>query len=59
MIIERDHKITAMEQQLSAQLSQIMQQIDPRPVKTADRSNGTTFVSVEDALKELIALGEI
>jgi hypothetical protein len=59
MIIERDHKITAMEQQLSSQLSQIMQQIDPKPVKTVDRSNGTTFVSVEDALKELIALGEM
>ena len=59
MIIERDNKITAMEQQLSSQLSQIMQQIDPKPVKTVERNNGTTFVSVEDALKELIALGEI
>lgn len=56
MFIERDHKITKMEQSLGAQLAEIMNQIDPKSVKEVDKS-GVTFISVEDAAKELLALG--
>ncbi len=56
MIIERDPNNRKLEQQVNLQLSEIMKQIDPTPVKSVDRT-GTNFVSVEDALRELQALG--
>jgi len=56
MFIERDPNNRKLELQVNTQLSEIMKQLDPTPVKNIDKS-GTSFVSVEDALKELIALG--
>ena len=58
MFIERDHKIANMELQLNTQLKEIMQQIDPQPAKVKDTKSNTLFVSVEDAMKELLEMGE-
>jgi hypothetical protein len=57
MVIERDNKVVNMENQLFSQLTTIMNQIDPKPVKEIDKTNGVKFISIEDAAKELLAMG--
>jgi hypothetical protein len=56
-LIERDNKIINMEQQLFAQLNKISTELNLEPTKKQNPASNVTFVSVEDALKELKELG--
>lgn len=56
-LIERDNKIVNMEQQLFAQLNKISTELNLQPTKKQNPASNVTFVSVEDALKELKELG--
>lgn len=46
-----------MEQQLFAQLNKISTELNLEPTKKQNPASNVTFVSVEDALKELKELG--
>ena len=54
--IERDNKITNLKNEVYSQLSDIMKIHDPTPL-AAPKVNNVDAISVEDAIKELIAMG--
>lgn len=54
--IQRDNKITNLKNEVYSQLSDIMKIHDPTP-PPSPKVNNVNSISVEDAIKELIAMG--
>lgn len=54
--IDRDPNSKKLEIDVMGQLSDIFKTFEPE--KKPDKSNEVSFVSLEDAIKELLAMGE-
>jgi len=58
MFIERDPKNAKMQADLFSRMSEIVSNFDPSPQHNNTNSDsGVTFVDMESAIKELLAMG--